>query len=126
MKLTRLISILCEVGGCQSSPPPAPAPTAAKERTGSATASGSAAAADPKPAALPADLAALAPGGKLLAGPFNWPKGGKSALVQTDDIPSAVVWKSPAGSGTAVLPRVGGRVIQRDLNKDGVPELVVF
>lgn len=74
---------------------------------------------------LAPELAALRPNAALQAGPFEWPKGGTSAIVG-DDTETALVWKSAAGADALTLPRGAARVIVRDIDGDGAPELVIF
>ncbi|MFO0616977.1 MAG: hypothetical protein U0414_30560 [Polyangiaceae bacterium] len=74
---------------------------------------------------LPPELAALAPGSKVEAGPFAWPDGGSSAIVAAGDA-SKLVWKTAAASGEVPLPGRATSGLLKDVVKGDVRELVVF
>jgi len=109
--------------GCTSRPRDAstvaaPAPTAP-------TAVLPEAAAAPAAPRLFADLARLAPGGTLSHGPFDWPPGGASAVVDVGGH-STLVWKSDAGSGAIDMPHEVAQAVVRDVTGDATRELVLF
>ena len=80
-----------------------------------------------KPSSLPPELAPHAGPGAVQAGPFPWPKGGTSAIVDdaTEGL-ARVIWHSAAGSGEDPLPRSAATVRVMDVTKDGEAELVIF
>jgi hypothetical protein len=77
-------------------------------------------------ATLPLDLAALVPGARLRLGPFAWPRGGTSAVVEFGDNRFELVWHAGAAEGHLRFERVPLGATFRDVTGDGVPELVFF
>ncbi len=75
---------------------------------------------------LPGDLAAVMAGGKLAAGPFAFPKGKQTIVVDGGSDRFTVAWQAGATPGTMDLPAPPTKVVLRDVNGDGTPELVVF
>jgi hypothetical protein len=87
----------------------------------------------PKPVGprLPARLAeAMHEGTVVHSGPFAWPKGGASVVVDEHDgwlrRWSFLVWSRGSDSGVIPLPREAGKVVIRDVAGDRDPELVIF
>jgi hypothetical protein len=77
---------------------------------------------------LPASLIHLVEPGehRVLLGPFTWPPKGTSAFVGQLSI--AFVWKGDGTEDRDTLPtdRTPSRVITKDVDGDGVPELIAF
>jgi hypothetical protein len=63
---------------------------------------------------------------RILLGPFVWPPGGTSLFV--GQLSAAFVWKSTAAEGHDSMPtdRTPTRAMTKDVDGDGVEELVVF
>ena len=117
MNPVRLLAISLVTVGCSSHEPKPPhTPSAPPQNVA------------PSKSALPPELAKLAKGGKLQAGPFSWPVNGTSAVVTDPTITgqARLVWHGPGGDGELHLPLEAAGGVVKDLTKDGTPELAIF
>jgi hypothetical protein len=106
--------------GCTTAPAPVKAPPVVAEIAAPVVPASDAGAKEP------AVSRESGPGpGEGVVGRFEWPPRGTTAVLGAGGT-SKVFWSSPAGTGNVALPREAARAVLRDVDGDGVSELVVF